>query len=255
MTRVLLVNPNMSQEMTDRLAAVARRAAGAGTEIVPLTATRGFPYISSRAEGQIAGAVALEMIAEHRAEADAVVIAAYGDPGLKAARELFDIPVVGMAEAAMLTACMLGETFGVVTFTPRMTPWYRDNVAEAGLLARFAGFRTPAEAVGPVTLVAQTMRDALLALACESARQDGADVVILAGAPLAGLADALAETVPDACPAVLLDPLSAAVRQAETLARIAPRGAHRGRYARPPGKPSEGLAAPLAAHIAGEDAA
>ncbi|MGF1658267.1 MAG: aspartate/glutamate racemase family protein [Rubrimonas sp.] len=246
MTRLLLVNPNMTCEMTDRLAAVARRAASAGTEIVPLTATRGFPYISSRAESLIAGTIALEMIAEHREGADAVVIAAYGDPGLRAARELFDIPVVGMAEAAMLTSCMLGETFGLVTFTPRMTPWYRDNVVEAGLTGRFVGMRTPPEAVGPVTLVAQTMRDMLLALARESALEDGADVVILGGAPLAGLAETFAED----CPAVLVDPVSAAVRQAETLAKLAPRGAHRGRFARPPGKPSEGLHPALARLIA-----
>ncbi len=30
-----------------------------------------------------------------------MVIAAFGDPGLIAARELFDLPIVGMAEAAM----------------------------------------------------------------------------------------------------------------------------------------------------------
>lgn len=246
MTRILLVNPNMSQAMTDRLAAVARSVVGPETEIAPLTARWGFPYISSRAEAQIAGAIALEMIAEHRAGADAAVIAAYGDPGLKAARELFDIPVVGMAEAAMLTACMLGETFGVVTFTARMTPWYHDGVTDVGLLGRFAGFRAPPDAVGSVTEVAHTMRDALLGLARESALSDGADAVILAGAPLAGLAPALA----DLCPAVLVDPVAAAVRQAETLARLAPRGACFGRHARPPGKPSQGLAAPLASLIA-----
>lgn len=242
MTRVLLVNPNMSVEMTGRLAAVASRAVSADTEIVALTAPRGFPYISSRAEALVAGGVALEMIAAHRAGADAVVIAAYGDPGLKAARELFDLPVVGMAEAAMLTACMLGETFGVVTFTARMTPWYRDSVADAGLPGRFAGFRAPPEADGPVTEVAQTMRETLAALARASALEDGADVVILGGAPLAGLAETLAAD----CPAVLIDPVSAAVRQAETLARLAPGGASRGRYARPPGKLNAGLPDPLA---------
>ena len=88
--KILLVNPNMTQAMTDRLAAVARRVAAPGTEIVPLTATHGFPYISSRSEAQIAGAVALEMIAGNLEGADAVVIAAFGDPGLKAARELFN---------------------------------------------------------------------------------------------------------------------------------------------------------------------
>jgi Asp/Glu/hydantoin racemase len=232
--------------MTDRLTAVARRAAGPGAEILPRTATKGFPYISSRAEAQIAGAVALEMIAQEADAVDAVVIAAFGDPGLRAARELFDIPVVGMAEAAMLTACMLGGRFGIVTFTPRMIPWYADGVAETGLGARFAGFRTPQAARGPVADAAETMRAELAELTRLSATQDGADAVILGGAPLAGLAAELA----DAAPATLIDPISAAVTQAEALTRLAPRGARHGGYARPPGKPSTGLAPALSAWIA-----
>jgi allantoin racemase len=244
--KLLLVNPNMSEEMTARISAVAGQAAAPGTEILARTASRGFPYISSRAEAQVAGAVALEMIAAEADSVDAVVIAAFGDPGLRAARELFDLPVIGMAEAAILTAAMLGDRFGIVTFTPRMTPWYADCVAETGLAARFAGFRTPPAARGPVAQTATTMRDDLAALARLSAAEDGADAVIFGGAPLAGLAADLAETAP----AVLIDPISAAVAQAETLARLAPRGACAGRYARPPGKDSEDLAPALARWIA-----
>jgi Asp/Glu/hydantoin racemase len=243
--RLLLVNPNMSQDMTRRLAVVAQGAAARDTEIMPRTATRGFPYISSRAEAQVAGVIALEMIAAEERSVDAVVIAAFGDPGLRAARELFDLPIVGMAEAALLTACMLGERIGVVTFTPRMIPWYADCVSHAGLTGRFAGFRTPSEARGPVEDVARTMRDELGALVGLSAVEDGADAVILGGAPLAGLAAELSETAP----AVLVDPVAAAVKQAEALARIAPRGACRGRFTRPPGKPSVGLEPGLARRL------
>ena len=133
MTRILLVNPNMTEAMTDRMAAVARAAVGDRAEIVTRTAPRGFPYIASRAEAQVAGAIALETIAEAVGGCDAVILAAFGDPGLTAARELFDVPVVGMAQAACLTATMLGETFSVVTFTPLMTRWYADCVRATGL--------------------------------------------------------------------------------------------------------------------------
>ncbi len=102
--KLLLINPNTTQAMTDRLAKVARAAAGPEITVSALTATRGFPYIASRAEAQIAGALVLEMIAAHRHDADAVIIAAFGDPGLIAARELFDLPVVGMADAAVATS-------------------------------------------------------------------------------------------------------------------------------------------------------
>src|SRR5205823_4648961 len=109
--KILLLNPNTSVEVTDLLVSAGRAAAAPGTELIPLTAPRGVPYIASRAEAQIGGTIALEMLAEHQHDADAAIIAAFGDPGLFGARELFDIPVVGMAEGAMLTACMLGRRF------------------------------------------------------------------------------------------------------------------------------------------------
>ena len=120
--RLLLLNPNTTEAVTERLAGTARAAAGAGTQIIPLTAPRGVPFIASRAEAQIAGVVALEMLAEHHGRYDAAIIAAFADPGLFAARELFDAPIVGLAEAAMLTACMLGRRFSIVTFTTSMGP-------------------------------------------------------------------------------------------------------------------------------------
>lgn len=248
--RLLLLNPNMSAEMTTRMATVARAVAAPGTEIVEATATRGFPYISSRAEAQLAGALALETIAAHARDVDAVVIAAFGDPGLRAARELFDLPVVALAEAAMLTACMVADRFAVVTFTPRMRAWYADAARDAGLTSRFAGVRAPAAAPdGPIHEVADHHADLLARLCREAAAEDGADAVILGGAPLAGLAARLEA----ASPVTLIDPVSAAVAQAEALARVAPRGARSGGYSRPPGKQTIGLAPVLADWIARGD--
>src|SRR5439155_625318 len=112
--RILLVNPNTTDAITARLIAVATQVAMPDTELVGITAARGVPYIASRAEAQIGGAIALEMLADHHAGFDAAIIAAFGDPGLLAARELFDIPVVGMAEASMITACLLGRRFSLV---------------------------------------------------------------------------------------------------------------------------------------------
>src|ERR1700742_1320032 len=103
----------MTQAVTDLMADAGRSVAATGTEIVPATAPRGVPYISTRAEAQIGGAIALEMLAEHAGTIDAAILAAFGDPGLLGARELFDFPVIGVSEAAMLTACMLGQRFAV----------------------------------------------------------------------------------------------------------------------------------------------
>lgn len=139
--RILMLNPNTSQSVTDLIAAAARAAAAPGTEIVPVTAPRGMPYIATRAEAVLGGAVALEMLAELHGGVDAAVMAAFGDPALGGARELFPIPVVGLAEAGMLTACMLGARFAVVTFAQALEPWYRECVEWHGLERRCAGVR------------------------------------------------------------------------------------------------------------------
>ncbi|MEM7250681.1 MAG: aspartate/glutamate racemase family protein [Pseudomonadota bacterium] len=234
--RILIANPNTSASMTEQMVDVAARVAAPDTEIVSCTATRGFEYISSRSEAQIAGAVVLEAIVEHAERVDAVVIGAYGDPGLVAAKELFDIPIVGMAEAAMLTACMVAERFSLVTFSANLVPWFIESVNRAGLDPRCASVRTPSAPMGSVHAVQDALRDVLVAEVDAAVEVDGADAVILAGAPLAGLAFDL----PNA-PGVLIDPISSALKQAETLVRVAPRGAATGRFARPPGKLSAGL--------------
>lgn len=244
--RLLLINPNTTQLMTDQLTDVARSIAEPGVEITPVTARRGVPYIASRAEAQIAGAEVLEIIAAQEPKPEAAIIAAFGDPGIVAARELFDMPVIGMAEAALVTAALMGERFGVVTFSPHLARWYVECVALTGLTTRFAGVRCPKTPPAKIDNVLNDMRDELIALIQQSVQEDGADVIILGGAPLAGLAARITEDVPG----LLVDPISAATVQATAIARLAPHYA--GRINRPAPKASQGLGPALAAVIAGD---
>ena len=64
--RILLLNPNTTEAVTTLMADAGRAAAGHGVEVKAVTASRGLPYITNRAEAQIAGAVALEMLADMR---------------------------------------------------------------------------------------------------------------------------------------------------------------------------------------------
>ncbi|VIO75864.1 hypothetical protein CI1B_61410 [Bradyrhizobium ivorense] len=243
--KILLLNPNTTAAVTDLLHAAGSKVVSAGTELVPVTASRGVPYIATRAEAQIGGAIALEMLAEAGDGCDAAIIAAFGDPGLFGARELFSFPVVGLAEAAMLTACMVGRRFAIVTFAGVLTPWYEECVAMHGLTARCAGVRALDGAFQSISEVQAEKEELLVALAKQAVEQDHADVVILSGAPLAGLA----AKVRDRIPVPVIDPVAAAVRQAETLAVLRPRKAVAGTFRRPDPKPTRGLAEPLAAVI------
>lgn len=241
MARLLLINPNTSASVTERIAVAARTAAAPGTTLRCLTAPHGVPYIATRAEAVIGARVALEMLAEHHAGCDAAVIAAFGDPGLGGARELFPMPVIGLAEAAMLTACMLGRRFAIVSFATALGPWYQECVEYHGLTGRLAAIRLldgAFQSIGDV----QGEKEALLVdLANAAVRENGADVIVLAGAPLAGLAPLVAERIP----VPVVDGVAAAVKQAEALVALHPRKATAGTFRKPAPKPVSGVSDPL----------
>ncbi len=91
--RLLIVNSNTSERVTEMVEAEARKAASPGTEIVAVNAGMGPATIESRAEALISGYGTLLAMSEHARGVDAAVIACFSDPGLAAARELFPFPV------------------------------------------------------------------------------------------------------------------------------------------------------------------
>ena len=70
---------------------------------------------------------------------DAFLIGNIADPGLREAREIADIPVLGLCESAMHMACMMGANFSFVTINEKFTPRIVENVARYGLRERFVG--------------------------------------------------------------------------------------------------------------------
>src|SRR4030042_2165967 len=71
----------------------------------------------------LAGRGTLELVARANAEGyDAILIACYSDPALDAAREISSILVLGIEEAALHIASMLGHKFSVITSLPRRIP-------------------------------------------------------------------------------------------------------------------------------------
>ena len=240
--KLLLINPNISEDVTAIMAAEARRSASAGTEIVTATARFGALYIENRAEAAIASHAVLDALAEHAAGVDAAIVSAFGDPGLAAARELFDVPVVGIAESAFLMAWPLGRRYAIVAMTRRLGTWFRECAIEHGLDGRLVSVRALDVPVADIARAKEQLRDRLVAECLAAVDEDGAEVVILGGGPIAGLAREAAAQIP--VPA--LDGVSCAIRLAEALVGLAPRAATRGSFARPPAKPTRGLSPSLA---------
>jgi allantoin racemase len=235
--RLLFINPNISESVSELIGSEARRAASPDTEISVLTAPFGVAYIETRFEALIGAYATATLAAEHHARHDAIVVAAFGDPGLAGLREALPIPVLGLTESALMSASMLGQRYSIVAISRRITAWYRETVDANGLGGRLASIRHLDQPLADIGRVQEDHAERLVAL-CESAvKDDGADVIILAGAPLAGLARAVRERM--AVPVV--DGVSSAVRHAETLVALNPRPARSGSFAPPPLKPNRGL--------------
>lgn len=246
--KILLANPNTTQGVTDRMAGVARAAASPGTEIIAVTGQSGVPYIATRAEAAVAGRETMELMANHAPGCDAAIVGAFADPGLGGAKEMLEIPVIGLAEASMLTACMLGRRFGVVTFSSSLGPWYREAVEYHLLTSRLATIRCLDATFADISTVADELENLLVDLCLRAVRDDEADVIILGGGPLAGLAGRVKARVP----VPLVDCVAAAVRQAEALVGLGTRKATEGTFRRPAAKPITGVSPALARLFAGK---
>jgi len=241
--RILVANANTTEAITEACVAAARNAAAAGTEIIGATPSFGPRVIASRAENAIASHAVLDTLAAHAGQVDAVVLAVSHDTALDAARQLMPCPVIGMTEAACLTACLLGARFAILTIGQPTA--YEDLVARHGLSARCSAVHaipgTVQDVMRDPELAKRRMLEAVATLA------ERADAVVLAGAVLAGMDRVLQPQAP----VPLLDGISCAVKLAEMLVALGLPKPGTGPFAALAGRESVGLSAPLAALLRG----
>jgi allantoin racemase len=204
--RILLINGNSSPSVTDRLATLAR-AAAPQLEFHPHTPQGGPAYVSTPADVAVAAQKVIETIAfaSRDYEPDGCIIACFGEPGLLEARRRFEFPIVGMAEASMLTAMQLGGDFAIVTLGEHWPAMLRDLVKLYGVqdrcirVERIEG--TPLE-----LMVNPRQAERSVTAAAENC---GANIVIVGGAALSGLASTIGP-LPEI---VLVDCLQASIAQ------------------------------------------
>ncbi|WP_315096151.1 aspartate/glutamate racemase family protein [uncultured Cellulomonas sp.] len=242
---IRVINPNTTRAMTDLVGRSARVVAAPGTLVDAVQPTMGPASIESHYEEALAVPGLLEQVALGEAEGvDAYVVACFGDPGLDAARELAHGPVIGIAEAAMHVAALVGRRFSVVTTLGRTR-------ARARELADRYGFRDACVAVRaceiPVLALEDPGAQRRLTDECRRAvEQDGADAIVLGCAGMASLCAAIADEV--GVPVV--DGVAAGTVLAQSLVTLGLRPGAAGEYASPPPKPMSGLLAGFEIHAA-----
>ncbi|GAA4783774.1 aspartate/glutamate racemase family protein [Microbacterium gilvum] len=215
---LLIVNPNTNDDTTRLLVATAGEAAGPGVEVAGATAAHGPRMITDpQALAAAAPHVARAAVeAMRRRRVDAIVIGAYGDPGLVETAAATGVPVVGIGGASVQAAARGGRRFAIATTTGRLTGALHDLVERNGLLDRYIGCyltASPAERLDDAERLVDELRTA-----CRRAQADGAEAVVIGGGPLSAAAETLTRELGDELP--IIEPVKEAV--ATALAALVP---------------------------------
>jgi allantoin racemase len=207
--RIVVINPNCSQAVTDAIDAALRpwRMAG-GPAIECVTLVEGPPGIETQAQVEQVVPPICRLV-RAREDAAAFVIACFSDPGLHAAREVTAKPVLGIAECGLLTALTQGERFGIVAILKTSLARHLHYVRQLGLAARFAGDLPLGLGVVELADEARTL-DRMVEVGRRLKDRLGADVLVLGCAGMARYRAALAA----ALGVPVVDPTQAAVTMA-----------------------------------------
>lgn len=203
MGTLIVINPNSSQAVTDGINNAIDPLRAFGIPIRCLTLAEGPKGIESQRQADLTIAPMLALAAA-QTDAAGYVIACFGDPGLHALRDQTPLPVVGIQEAAVMTALTLGQRFGVIAILPTSIPRHLRAFGAMGILPRLAGDRALGLGVADLADPEKTL-DAMITTGLSLRDKDGANVLVMGCAGMAGyrthLEDATGLPVVEPCQA------------------------------------------------------
>ncbi|SJM56880.1 aspartate/glutamate racemase family protein [Gulosibacter sp. 10] len=227
--RILVVNVNTTESMTEAIAAAAKEVASSATEIIGITPRFGAESCEGNFESYLAAIAVMDAVARYEGEFDAIIQAGYGEHGREGLQELFDVPVIDITEAAASTAAYLGRTYSVVTTLDRTVPLIEDRLLLAGLDRRCVSVRSSGLGVLELESDPERAVEAIVAEAERAVLQDRAEVIILGCGGMAELKDRVVAR----CGVPVVDGVQAAVAVAEGLVSLGLSTSKARTYAKP----------------------
>lgn len=233
--RIKVINPNTTHAMTLGIVRAAEDAANAGTRIAGVTSRSGAVSIEGHFDEAMSVIGVVDEILDDPS-ADAYIIACFGDPGLLAAREITDAPVIGIAEAAMHAATFIATGFSIVTTLERTRIIAEHLVRNYGMDDYCRRVRATDIPVLALEDPNSNSRNLILAECEKAISEDKSGVIVLGCAGMTGLTVFLEHRlrVP------VIDGVAAAVKFAEALVGLGLKTSKRGDLAYPLHKPYTG---------------
>ncbi len=215
MKQILVINPNSTEAVTRSMDAALDplRSAG-GPEIKSVTLTEGPPGIQTQRDVDFVVPHLCKRIAAEN-QADAFVIACFSDPGLHAARETTDRPVLGISECGITTALNLGQRIGIIAVMRQGIPRHTRYFRAMGVSDRIAGDVAVDLQVVELSDEAKT-KSRMLAVGRTLKEEHDADVLVMGCAGMTRYRAALE----DALGIPVVDPTQAAVGMALSLVQL-----------------------------------
>lgn len=180
--RILIINPNSDEKMTEKIQKTAEEFVGSEVEVV-CRLTPGAPLFIESCEDQTRAAPGMiQMVRENEHTCDAFIVACHCDPNLDLLKEITEKPVIGIGEASMKIASMLGHSFSVISTSEHSIPHKEVLARKYHLQDVMVSVRCPPEALSQCTDEEKYVRTAELAL-----KEDRAEVIVLGCAGMTGL--------------------------------------------------------------------
>lgn len=214
--RILLLNGNTSESITQALLTEAQHNTAPDTVVFAAKCTRGAEVIASRSAEVVAAHAMLEQVAAIKEPFDAVLVAISYDTAVSALRELLDVPVVGMTEAACHIATMVGSRFGVVLPGARNAAFYRERIVACGFEPRLAGMRVIDSSAAAIYKDPESYLELIRNASQALVDEESCDALILAGAALVGLNRKIQADIP----VPVIDGIACGVGILESLVRL-----------------------------------
>ena len=230
MTKICVVNPNTSEAVTARVEGVIRRIAHPETEATVMQIPHGPEGLESYYDESVAAPFLLQVVRDANSQGyDAIVITAFCDPAIEAVKELSDIPVFSLEETTISIALLLGNRFGILTEKKHKVAVKQQHVRKLGLESRLASVRPLDMGVTEIALNPERVREKGIALGRKMVEEDGAEVIIMGCASMAGYS----ADMEAALGVPVLDPVGVTFKVAEGLTELGVRHSKIGLYATP----------------------
>ncbi len=207
--RILLINPNATEYVTERMAVAVREELGPDWYVEEMTNTGAPSIITDDAGLELATNLMIEAFDKGRDPLDGVIVAAFGDPALQELKAKLSVPVVGIAESGMLEAAEYGS-FAIVTPTPDLFDPINGLAERYGVRDRLAVQLTTKTDAYVLMSQPEALVKTLREMIDEVVARGDVNAVVIGGGPLADAAKALAANNPP-CP--IVGPVPAAARR------------------------------------------